>query len=790
VSPSEGDGITDNRISPFSAENASIWEVASSPNGPASVRSSEEEGITDNRISPFSTGNASIWEVAAAADARARASDPTFRNTLVRGSSRSLVQDIKAMWKSGHSNAAAAGASNHDSPSTGGIFGAWRSLRLMNGIDQRARVESARVAPQPPAPHSVAPVTSSPVKLQGGRVNAPGSYDGDLAEKGGVIAPFFGGPGPLGKTPLVSPLPLDLYYKGDKDTSDEDTASSDTGSPSPGIARVKDEIEGGDLEEGYGEAERAAGELETVATTPARVVSEEAVSRVLAMAAEEETIVLPCAPTEQEKVLYYNSGRKLLIPTAVLAFLTLSTGTWLFTIVHPAFYWFGVPSVFLIIYLGCHYFGVAVWGKDFSPDAHAEVLRESEQRGYEPTVDVFLPVCGEPAYLLANTWRHVTALDYPSFRVYVLDDGNKAEVKTLAEAFGFNYIVRRDRPLLKKAGNLRHAFAQTTADAIAIFDADFCPRPDFLKETVPYFGHDSSIGIVQTPQYFRYRKEQTWIEQGAGITQEFFYRLVQQVNQDKFHAAVCVGSCGLYRRAALEPFGGMAAIGHSEDMYTGFKMTEHGYRIKYIPLPLAMGTCPDELQGFFMQQYRWAMGSATLVMEKEFWKSNISRVHKLCFLNGLLYYIATSLMLFLTPIPFLMLVWINADEILWYHAGFTLPAILFAAVIMPLWSTQRYGMACHRVRVIQCYAHLYALKDRLMGRSAPWVPSGAGSSRGASRTFKSSMRLLVVWNVVTTILVVGGCVLRMTELTWYHFIPAMVITIGGFILSISTLFSC
>ena len=302
VSPSEGDGITDNRISPFSAENASIWEVASSPNGPASVRSSEEEGITDNRISPFSTGNASIWEVAAAADARARASDPTFRNTLVRGSSRSLVQDIKAMWKSGHSNAAAAGASNHDSPSTGGIFGAWRSLRLMNGIDQRARVESARVAPQPPAPHSVAPVTSSPVKLQGGRVNAPGSYDGDLAEKGGVIAPFFGGPGPLGKTPLVSPLPLDLYYKGDKDTSDEDTASSDTGSPSPGIARVKDEIEGGDLEEGYGEAERAAGELETVATTPARVVSEEAVSRVLAMAAEEETIVLPCAPTEQEKV--------------------------------------------------------------------------------------------------------------------------------------------------------------------------------------------------------------------------------------------------------------------------------------------------------------------------------------------------------------------------------------------------------------------------------------------------------------------------------------------------------
>lgn len=91
-------------------------------------------------------------------------------------------------------------------------------------------------------------------------------------------------------------------------------------------------------------------------------------------------------------------------------------------------------------------------------------------------------------------------------------------------------MVRPDRPSLKKAGNLRHAFAQTSGEAIAIFDADFCPRTDFLRETVPYLVHDASIGIVQTPQYFRYRKEQTWIEKGAGVTQEFFYRMVQVKN--------------------------------------------------------------------------------------------------------------------------------------------------------------------------------------------------------------------------------------------------------------------
>ncbi|CAM9677332.1 unnamed protein product, partial [Hapterophycus canaliculatus] len=170
--------------------------------------------------------------------------------------------------------------------------------------------------------------------------------------------------------------------------------------------------------------------------------------------------------------------------------------------------------------------GVAIWGKDFQPDVHAEVLHRSRERGYEPSVDVFLPVCKEPLHLLANTWKYVSALDYPDAKinVFVLDDGVSGSVRDLAAEFGFEYVVRDNVPELKKAGNLRNAFARTSGEAIAIFDADFCPRPDFLRETVPYLGEDPSVGIVQTPQFFRLREEQTWVEQGAGVSQEFFYR--------------------------------------------------------------------------------------------------------------------------------------------------------------------------------------------------------------------------------------------------------------------------
>ena len=87
-------------------------------------------------------------------------------------------------------------------------------------------------------------------------------------------------------------------------------------------------------------------------------------------------------------------------------------------------------------------------------------------------------------------------------------------------------IRRDDRPEMKKAGNLRYAFARTSGDAIVIFDADFCPRSDFLRETTPYL-FNPMVGILQTPQFFRWREEQTWVEQGAGSSQEFFYRMVQ-----------------------------------------------------------------------------------------------------------------------------------------------------------------------------------------------------------------------------------------------------------------------
>lgn len=54
------------------------------------------------------------------------------------------------------------------------------------------------------------------------------------------------------------------------------------------------------------------------------------------------------------QISYYTTGRFGLITCALMSFITLTTGMCLFTIVTPAFYWFGGPTVFFIIYLACH----------------------------------------------------------------------------------------------------------------------------------------------------------------------------------------------------------------------------------------------------------------------------------------------------------------------------------------------------------------------------------------------------------------------------------------------------
>ena len=167
------------------------------------------------------------------------------------------------------------------------------------------------------------------------------------------------------------------------------------------------------------------------------------------------------------------------------------------------------------------------------------------------TMDVFLPSCGEPVAVLDNTFRYVSALDWRGPKtVYVLDDSAREKVRDLADQYDFEYIVRPNPGEMKKAGNLTFALGVSSGDFIAVIDADFAVRPEFLYETMPYFS-DPKIGIVQTAQYYDVTNRSfSYIQRYAGTLQEIFFRFIQPA-RDRYKAAICAGTNLVYRRAAV-----------------------------------------------------------------------------------------------------------------------------------------------------------------------------------------------------------------------------------------------
>lgn len=297
----------------------------------------------------------------------------------------------------------------------------------------------------------------------------------------------------------------------------------------------------------------------------------------------------------------------------------------------------------------------------------------------------------------------------------------------MAIAFDFNYI---DRPVkdLKKAGNLRYAFSKTKAPYFLVLDADFCPRVDMILNLMPYFYEDKTVGISQSPQFFSLRKDlkpqPTKVQKAAGAIQELFYRLIQ-VNRDSFKGAICVGSCAIYSRKHLEQFGGTAAIGYSEDVRTSYRLSAFGEGIvKYIPINLAAGVCPENYKQAFTQFYRWSMGSLDLMMSVEFWKSGLTKMQRICYLSGMAYYLTTGLSVVLYFVPSIYLLIYKPNFIHWYNLIFSLPSLALSTIYMKIWNKQPYTLDVLRVRQVSFFAHLYAFKDILLESAEPWQPTG------------------------------------------------------------------
>jgi cellulose synthase (UDP-forming) len=433
-------------------------------------------------------------------------------------------------------------------------------------------------------------------------------------------------------------------------------------------------------------------------------------------------LVPPHPPDDDEKYRYIQRNLLYLTTVIFIGSCCLIASQLSFELHDLVLAPFGVFTATYIVYQAMS-LPVNFAGRGFDLDAHQARIRAWRPSAH-PDVDIYLPICGEPIELLRNTWTAVQELaeEYTgAARPCVLDDGPSDEARLLAESFGFRYIHRPDWPAGTKAGNLRYAFSQTSAEFLVILDADFAPRRDFLAETLPYLD-DPAIAIVQTPQYFRSSAAQGWIERAAGPIQEVFYRTVQ-VARNRLDAAVCCGTSAVYRRTALEPQGGPTLIPYAEDVHTGLDVRRGGWSIVYLPIVLSTGICPDNLDAFVRQQYRWCSGNVGIVFSWRLWSIPMRIPARLTYISGFLYYAYTALLTFFGPvIPVVMLAFLPGQVRL-RNFIILLPAMLTGFVLYPLWHRSRYTPWTWPLGIARGWAHVFAIWDGAWGKSMSWHPT-------------------------------------------------------------------
>jgi cellulose synthase/poly-beta-1,6-N-acetylglucosamine synthase-like glycosyltransferase len=233
-----------------------------------------------------------------------------------------------------------------------------------------------------------------------------------------------------------------------------------------------------------------------------------------------------------------------------------------------------------------------------------------------PFVTVQLPMYNE-MYVAERIIDYVAAQEYPKdkFEIHVLDDSTDetvgivaAKVEELrAKGFNIEHIHRVNRQGYK-AGALQEAMPRAKGDFIAIFDADFTPRPDFLKTTMPYFENEK-VGIVQT-RWEHINADYSLLTKLQALQLNVHFTVEQAGRSYGNLLLQFNGTAGLWRKKVINEAGGWQSDTLTEDLDLSFRAQILGYKIQYLEKLESPAELPVEMNGLKGQQFRWNKGGA------------------------------------------------------------------------------------------------------------------------------------------------------------------------------------
>jgi len=284
-----------------------------------------------------------------------------------------------------------------------------------------------------------------------------------------------------------------------------------------------------------------------------------------------------------------------------------------------------------------------------------------------PRVTIQLPVFNE-RYVVERLIKSVRRFDYPKelLEIQIVDDSTDDTVdiaKALAkqmkgQGFDIQYIHRDNRTGFK-AGALKEGLKTAKGELVGIFDADFVPHPEFLKETVPYFT-DPKTGMLQT-RWGHINSDYSLLTRAQSMGIDGHFGVEQAARAWSGFFMNFNGTAGIWRKKTIEDAGGWQADTLTEDLDLSYRAQLKGWKLRFLADVVCPAEVPVTINAFKSQQYRWAKGSIQTAKKNlgNLFKSDISFLVKIQAFLHLTHYMVHPMMLLvvLTSIPMLYAQW-------------------------------------------------------------------------------------------------------------------------------------
>jgi cellulose synthase/poly-beta-1,6-N-acetylglucosamine synthase-like glycosyltransferase len=249
-----------------------------------------------------------------------------------------------------------------------------------------------------------------------------------------------------------------------------------------------------------------------------------------------------------------------------------------------------------------------------------------------PVVTVQLPLYNE-LYVAGRLIDAACAMVYPKdkLEIQVLDDSTDQTVGVVAahvhryHAQGYDIKhVRRTARTGFKAGALKEGLKVCRGEFVAIFDADFVPRPDFLLKTIPHFVMDAKVGMVQT-RWEHLNSDYSLLTRTQAMALDGHFVIEQAVRNKVGFFINFNGTAGVWRKSCIEDAGNWQADTLTEDLDLSYRAQLRGWKFKYLNNVTSPAELPSEINALKSQQFRWTKGAIETARKilPSVWKSKL-----------------------------------------------------------------------------------------------------------------------------------------------------------------------